>query len=230
MWLSLVEYYVRDVGAAGSNPVTSTNSKFAPPYTGALVFSHFLFIKNYSVLGSKQGEIEMEKSDNKVIIAIVAALIFILAVSLLIIFKNTGSSKDSASGSATTSTTTVSTDTTATAAETTSATTVEITDAQIVTEEIAPVTEEETTPPVTEPPVQIQTEAPTPVQQQVTEPVYVPPVTEPVYTPPVETPTQPPVVTPTSGGGDSTYTPPYDPDDEVYDTSDDEGVEVKLWK
>ena len=24
MWLSLVEYYVRDVGAAGSNPVTST--------------------------------------------------------------------------------------------------------------------------------------------------------------------------------------------------------------
>ena len=44
----------------------------------------------------------MEKSDNKVIIAIVAALIFILAVSLLIIFKNTGSSKDSASGSATT--------------------------------------------------------------------------------------------------------------------------------
>lgn len=25
VWLSLVEYYVRDVGAAGSNPVTSTN-------------------------------------------------------------------------------------------------------------------------------------------------------------------------------------------------------------
>ena len=24
MWLSLVEHYVRDVGAAGSNPVTST--------------------------------------------------------------------------------------------------------------------------------------------------------------------------------------------------------------
>ena len=24
VWLSLVEYYVRDVGAAGSNPVTST--------------------------------------------------------------------------------------------------------------------------------------------------------------------------------------------------------------
>ncbi len=27
VWLSLVEYYVRDVGAAGSNPVTSTNQK-----------------------------------------------------------------------------------------------------------------------------------------------------------------------------------------------------------
>ena len=27
VWLSLVEYYVRDVGAAGSNPVTSTNEK-----------------------------------------------------------------------------------------------------------------------------------------------------------------------------------------------------------
>ena len=26
VWLSLVEYYVRDVGAAGSNPVTSTNT------------------------------------------------------------------------------------------------------------------------------------------------------------------------------------------------------------
>ena len=26
VWLSLVEYYVRDVGAAGSNPVTSTNA------------------------------------------------------------------------------------------------------------------------------------------------------------------------------------------------------------
>ena len=217
MWLSLVEYYVRDVGAAGSNPVTSTNSKFAPPYTGALVFSRFLFTKNYSVLRSKQGEIEMEKSDNKVIIAIVAALIFILAVSLLIIFKNTGSSKDSASGSATTSTTTVSTDTTVTAAETTSATTVEITDAQIVTEEIAPVTEEETTPPVTEPPVQIQTEAPAPVQQLVTEPVYVQPeVTEPVYTPPVETPTEAPYTSPAVNNDDGDW-------DEGYDTPDDPG-------
>ena len=27
VWLSLVEYYVRDVGAAGSNPVTSTSKK-----------------------------------------------------------------------------------------------------------------------------------------------------------------------------------------------------------
>ena len=26
VWLSLVEYYVRDVGAAGSNPVTSTKN------------------------------------------------------------------------------------------------------------------------------------------------------------------------------------------------------------
>ena len=28
VWLSLVEYYVRDVGAAGSNPVTSTNKRY----------------------------------------------------------------------------------------------------------------------------------------------------------------------------------------------------------
>ena len=28
VWLSLVEYYVRDVGAAGSNPVTSTILKW----------------------------------------------------------------------------------------------------------------------------------------------------------------------------------------------------------
>ena len=71
-----------------------------------------------------------------------------------------------------------------------------------------------------------------PPQQQVTEPVYVPPVTEPVYTPPVETPTQPPVVTPPSngGGGDSSYTPPYDPDQyDVGDTSD-EGVNKLLWQ
>ena len=30
VWLSLVEHYVRDVGAAGSNPVTSTNRKTDP--------------------------------------------------------------------------------------------------------------------------------------------------------------------------------------------------------
>ena len=28
VWLSLVEYYVRDVGAAGSNPVTSTKKRY----------------------------------------------------------------------------------------------------------------------------------------------------------------------------------------------------------
>ena len=77
-----------------------------------------------------------------------------------------------------------------------------------------------------------------PPQQQVTEPVYVPPVTEPVYTPPVETPTQPPVVTPPSnGGGDSSYTPPYDPDQyDVGDASWDEGwqcdedINKLLWR
>ena len=31
MWLSLVEYYVRDVGAAGSNPVTSTRKSGISP-------------------------------------------------------------------------------------------------------------------------------------------------------------------------------------------------------
>ena len=67
--------------------------------------------------------------------------------------------------------------------------------------------------------------------QQQTQPVYVPPVTEPVYTPPVETPTQPPVVTPPSngGGGDSTYTPPYDPDQEVGQLDPDNDPEL-LWK
>ncbi len=30
MWLSLVEHYVRDVGAAGSNPVTSTEVTIEP--------------------------------------------------------------------------------------------------------------------------------------------------------------------------------------------------------
>ncbi len=39
MWLSLVEYYVRDVGAAGSNPVTSTNIKDGIPSIRYTVFN-----------------------------------------------------------------------------------------------------------------------------------------------------------------------------------------------
>ncbi len=37
MWLSLVEHYVRDVGAAGSNPVIPTR-KTKAPHSGAFVF------------------------------------------------------------------------------------------------------------------------------------------------------------------------------------------------
>ena len=46
VWLSLVEYYVRDVGAAGSNPVTSTilvEQKRYPPFKARIygLFWHF---------------------------------------------------------------------------------------------------------------------------------------------------------------------------------------------
>ncbi len=40
VWLSLVEYYVRDVGAAGSNPVTSTIFyRKSPDFFGGFFYS-----------------------------------------------------------------------------------------------------------------------------------------------------------------------------------------------
>lgn len=42
MWLSLVEHYVRDVGAAGSNPVTSTMGKTVE-LAETTQFSRFLY-------------------------------------------------------------------------------------------------------------------------------------------------------------------------------------------
>lgn len=41
VWLSLVEHYVRDVGAAGSNPVTSTE-KSGVKYTGFFYLLRYL--------------------------------------------------------------------------------------------------------------------------------------------------------------------------------------------
>ena len=44
VWLSLVEYYVRDVGAAGSNPVTSTSLKSSVFPILREVQSFFVFV------------------------------------------------------------------------------------------------------------------------------------------------------------------------------------------
>ena len=56
VWLSLVEYYVRDVGAAGSNPVTSTSLKSSvfPILRGVQSFFLLCFSRATAVKNSKK--------------------------------------------------------------------------------------------------------------------------------------------------------------------------------
>ena len=67
VWLSLVERYVRDVEAAGSNPVTSTSSVTLHPIRdhhlggGRDFFAHIFICGRIAVLRSKMGVFQTPK-------------------------------------------------------------------------------------------------------------------------------------------------------------------------
>ena len=52
VWLSLVEYYVRDVGAAGSNPVTSTSAERAHAICGSVLLDRIIISASETIYES----------------------------------------------------------------------------------------------------------------------------------------------------------------------------------